>query len=655
MKNYFFPLLLLLVTCQTPKVSNEIHTDTGRPWTRWWWFAGEIQEAQIDRDLKWLKANHFGGVEVAWIYPYNRLDTVATPRQEWLSPEWSEKVRYAKLKADSLGLGFDVTFGTLWPFGDTQVPREEATMLLNDSSFRQVLRLHWEHPRKGLVIDHLKEQALRNYAERMGKALKPALQSGTQSGIFVDSWEVEQRYLGTTGFMEEFRAKYGYGLELYLDSLYVPRPPYQQVLYDYQRLVSELVIDQFYRPFTAIAHELGAYSRAQCAGAPCDILQAYASVDVPESEALLYEPYYSNIPAAAAAWTGRPKVTAEAFTCLYGWPADWMKREQTADLKLLADALFANGVNQIIWHGRAMGRTEQDTFFATVHLGPSGKLARELPAFNQYLTKVSKALQRGHTYSKVAVYLPLEDQWIKGEMPKEQQYIWAWSHNEHRYLKLPQSLQRYHPLWINAELLNEATLKNGKLQSGQTEVEALYVEANYLDTASLRAIIRAAESGLKVVMPQVPQPPGLKTDTSGYQRLVTTLMQLPAVHRSWESLSAGIAPVVTGTDLPEYWCRESEAGLTCFFAHPKTESVSFPMGYGQSFTENAVSRTVQIHYNGHEALVQLDFQPYQSILLQVDAHGAVTFEDITFIPETPKVEARPEKEKERWEVEYTDD
>jgi hypothetical protein len=152
-------------------------------------------------------------------------------------------------------------------------------------------------------------------------------------------------------------------------------------------------------------------------------------------------------------------------------------------------------------------------------------------------------------------------------------------------------------------------------------------------------------------MQQVPQPPGLNTDTVVYQKLVDTLLQLPSVYRRWESISTGISPVVTGADLPEYWCRESGTGLTCFFAHPKAKTVSFPMGYGQSLMENGVSRPVKIHYNGHEVPVKLDFQPYQSILLHVDTQGAVTFEDITFVPETPKVEARPEKEKERWEVE----
>ena len=118
------------------------------------------------------------------------------------------------------------------------------------------------------------------------------------------------------------------------------------------KLLSSYVIEEFYKPFTQKSHELGAYLRVQCSGAPCDIISSYATVDVPESEALLYEPSYSNIVASAAGLSGKKVVTSETFTCLYGGPSDHHSHEQTADLKLLADALFANGVNHIIWHGK---------------------------------------------------------------------------------------------------------------------------------------------------------------------------------------------------------------------------------------------------------------------------------------------------------------
>jgi hypothetical protein len=126
------------IESEIPPIHHSRLFSDARPWTRWWWFAAEIKKDDIADNLVWLKNNGFGGVEIAWVYPLNRMkkDTVNyTPRQPWLSPEWSEMVVYAKKCADSLGLGCDFTFGSLWPFGDTRVPREEATRSMTDQDF----------------------------------------------------------------------------------------------------------------------------------------------------------------------------------------------------------------------------------------------------------------------------------------------------------------------------------------------------------------------------------------------------------------------------------------------------------------------------------------------------------------------------------------
>jgi hypothetical protein len=141
--------------------STKLYQDS-RPWTRWWWFASVISKADIADNLAWLKQNGFGGVEIAWIYPLNKRekDTAHyTPRQKWLSPEWTEMVAYAKQHADELGLGCDFTFGSLWPFGDTEVPFNEATMNMIDPKWRQDLTGTWDWPKKGYVIDHLNRNA----------------------------------------------------------------------------------------------------------------------------------------------------------------------------------------------------------------------------------------------------------------------------------------------------------------------------------------------------------------------------------------------------------------------------------------------------------------------------------------------------------------
>ena len=636
-----------------PDLSTSRFYTNSRPWTRWWWFAAEIQKMDLADNLIWLKKNGFGGVEIAWVYPLNRMkkDTLHfTPRQKWLSPEWSEMVKYAKNCADSLGLGCDFTFGSLWPFGDTQVPFEEATMNMTDPKWRQEIAASWDYPKKGYVIDHLNKEAFFHYAQRTGDALKPALK-GSLSGLFCDSWEVETKHLSTKGFTEKFSERYGYSILPHVDSLYSNNSPYPAIRYDYMKLMSELVIDGFYKPFTKKSHELGAYSRVQCSGAPCDILSAYGVVDIPESEALLYEPSFSNIVASAASLTGKRVVTSETFTCLYGWPRDHHSEEQTADLKLLADALFANGVNQIIWHGKPLNPAGLDTvkFYASVHVGESGSLAPELSAFNKYMETVAGELKKGVTLSKVAVYLPTEDSWVAGELPPEKQLIWAWGEYELRTTYLPKELKPWRPLWINGEFLQKARFSNGELKVGSQAFSACYVDVKYMDLSSLRQLVRLAESGLSVCLKRQPSEPGFHPSKSEYQNLLEKLSQLKNVKSSWNDVP-GMVPIVTGTDQTDFWCREATDGLTLFFANPHSLALTFPLTYGQSLNTLTDTIPVQINFKGNSIPYNLVFKPYQSILLKVGKDGKITSLDIAFQPKTPKFQPREKVAREKWEI-----
>ncbi len=425
-----------------------------KPFTRWWWFSAEIDTNEIRYQLDWLKANEFGGVEIAWVYPYGG-DTTAK-RFEWLSSDWTQAVSFAKRYAGNLGLACDFTCGTLWPFGDSQVLPEEGTIHYPDTISKKSMRLTWEHPVKGRVINHLSKPALDNYARRMIHALRPAM-LGNRSALFCDSWEVETKKLWTDGFDQEFSRRYGYDIKPYMDSLY--RPGYERNYYDYMKQLSDYVLYDFYGPFTFMAHRYGAITRVQCGGSPTDLLTAFSLVDIPETEAILFEPTFARIPASAAVLSSKPVVSSESFTCLYGWkgwpgPGPHQKEEQIADLKLVADALFANGINMIIWHGMPYNQAGgNNQFYASVHVGPDAAFALELPPFNKYLEKVSGYMRTGKPYTSMALYMPLEDSWMGVEYPDSLQFPWAWGEYELRYIKPPAETRGFQPIWINQNFL----------------------------------------------------------------------------------------------------------------------------------------------------------------------------------------------------------
>lgn len=609
-----------------------------KPYTRYWWFASMIKKEDIRYNLDWLKANGFGGVELAWVYPLNRFnknDTTYTPRQEWLSPEWTNIVEFAVRYADSIGLGCDLTFGTLWPFGDTYVPFSQATQRYGDTSWRQEITRSWQHPKPGYVIDHLTPENYQPYFDRLGKAF-PRLTKRFHQSYFIDSWEVETQKLWCDGFADDFTRKFGYDIRPFMDSIYVHAN--KAYLYDYMSLISDKVL-KFYFKFDSSLNAMGVCSRGQVSGAPCDLISGYALLDIPEGESMLFEPEFCTIPASSALLSGKNIVSSETFTCLYGWPRDYIRQEQIADLKLVADALAANGINHFIWHGKAHNPDGYDTvnFYATTHIGDKSLMAKEIPGFNQYLEKVSGFMRTGKTFADIAVYLPTEDAWTAGVMPKEKQFIWAWGYYEMRYVYFPEELAGFRPAWINYEFLEKAVFKNGKLTVGDASFNALYIDAIYLDYKVVSRLAELAESGLTIIIKKTPQEPGAVQHPE-YQNLVNRIKRCKNVV---QNIPEQLKPVISGKTIPEFWCRQDGKTFYFFFPNPKSKRLKFPLEYGQSLDSNTIHYNITIQLNGIKSNLKLTFEPYQSLLYKFE-NGKFKQVDIRFNPSKPLVKKRPD-------------
>ena len=626
------------ISAQQKAVSQNLSPElSSKPYARYWWFASKIKEEDVRFNLDWLKSHGFGGVEVAWVYPLNRFnknDTTYTPRQEWLSPEWIRIVDFTKQYADSIGLGCDLTYGTLWPFGDTSVTFEQATQRYGDPKWRQEITKSWQYPKAGYVIDHLSQKNYQPYFDRLLKAF-PRPKTTLPTAYFIDSWEVETEKLWCDGFDKDFSKKFGYDIRPYMDSIYAPRNG--KYLYDYMSLISDKVL-KFYCNYDSTLNSVGILSRGQVSGAPCDLISGYSSLDIPEGESMLFEPEFNSIPASAALLSGKKIVSAETFTCIYGWPRDYIRQEQTADLKLVADALFANGINRIIWHGKAHNPKGQDTvnFYATTHIGDKGNLAPEINPFNKYLETVSGFMKKGSTYSDIAVYLPSEDMWTAGVMPKEKQFIWAWGYYEMRYVYFPDELNGYNPTWINGEFLEKAQLNNGVLKVGNAQYKALYINVKYLDYKVLKHLTRLAESGLKIILKNEPKEPGAVLHPD-YSLLVEKLKKLKNVT---SAIPQNLTPFISGSKTIRHWCRKDSETLYIFFPNPNADRIKFPMGYGQSLETETKHAQVNLNFGTKNYELDLTFEPYQSLLYKIE-NGKIEKIDIGFVPKTPVVKARP--------------
>ena len=651
LKNLIIALLLITSYYNTSaqkkvEINSKPLEINSKPYTRYWWFASMIKEEDVKYNLDWLKAHGFGGVEVAWVYPLNRFnkkDSTYTPRQEWLSPEWTKIVAFTKKYADSIGLGCDLTYGTLWPFGDSYVSFDQATQKFGDTKWRQEISRSWQHPKTGYVIDHLTQKNYQPYFNRLLKAF-PRPTTKIPTSYFIDSWEVETEKLWCDGFDKDFKKKFGYDILPFMDSIYKPKN--KSYLYDYMSLISDKVL-KFYKDYDSTINSVGILSRGQVAGAPCDLISGYSIMDIPEGESMLFEPEYCTIPASASLLTGKNIVTSETFTCLYGWPRDYIRQEQTADLKLVADALLANGINQFIWHGKAHNPKGEDTvnFYASTHIGDKGNLASEITPFNKYLETVSSYMKKGITYSDIAVYLPTEDSWTAGLMPKEKQFIWAWGYYEMRYVYFPDELAGYNPTWINREFLEKAIVNNGVLKVGNAQYKALYVKAEYLDYKTLKQLTKLTDAGLTIILKNEPKEPGAILHPD-YSTLVDKLKKSKNVTAE---IPKNIEPLISGTNVPHHWCRMDGETLYIFFPNPKADRIKFPLEYGQALETETKNIDIELDFAGNKNKLKLIFQPYQSLMYKIK-NGKIETINIEFIPKTPVVKKRPDNYEAPWLV-----
>ncbi|HEY3385086.1 MAG TPA: glycosyl hydrolase [Saprospiraceae bacterium] len=651
-----FVLLSLFVACQQRTLQAdppELHSfyPSSKPCTRWWWFATEIKKPDIRHQLNWLKEMNFGGVEIAWVYPlyryqamyaqkYNRHYAKDTSAQKWLSPEWTDVVMYTKAYADSIGLSCDFTFGSAWPVAGSNIDKAHRTMIYGDTTFQQLLTFAWTYPDTQYVINHLDSNAFFLFAEPIQHALKEALK-GSKSALFTDSWEIKlnaTHKIWTPGFETTFKEKFGYEIIPFME---VGLDSFPDVRYDYMLHLDEYVTNGFYKPYVQKCRELGAWSRVQCLSAPTDVMTTYSLVDIPETEAMLNNPNYSRIVSSSACLASKKLVSSETFTCMYGFPATYLRQEQTADLKMVADALFAHGVNQHFYHGTPFNPQGSDTidFFATTYFGPGGSLEEELPAFNAYMEKVSGLMQKGKTFTDVAVYIPYEDGVMQGAYPKERQRVWVWGEYEMRYIDPPKETEGYHPLWINRYFLEQADYHDGKLVVGDAKFSLLYVDVDFMDERALQRILILAKKGLPICLKKLPKEPG-KVKSGDYTNLLSELSSLKNVTQNFHE-AIHHPPLIQGDSIPEYWCRVEKDGTHyLFLAQWPSKDLTYPIYSGQSYMSQSDFSEFNITVNGKSIKQRIEFKPYQSVVLRITPDGKVDFVDITFVPKDPVIRPR---------------
>jgi len=545
---------------------------SSKPFLRWWWFSGPLDVKEIDEQLDWVVEKGFGGVEIAWVYPL--AHTPAEDGPHFLDEQWQFYTQYAVEKCKELHLGCDLTFGTLWPFGGSYIPLRYSSKVFNGYS-TQRLNESWESrycEKPGLILNHLDEQALSFYSEYLLDHGFKELSTKMQISFFCDSWEVETENLSYSELIKDFSEQFGYELDPFIARL----DDNVDVRFDYRLCLSDRILSQFYKPYVKMCRASEVISRVQCHGAPTDILAAYALVDIPETETMLFEPDFALIAASAAAIWNKPVVSSESFTCIYGWISKpgvppGIGEERIEDLLCVADAQFAWGVNRVVWHGKPYSTMlRPQRFYATVHLGPDGRLEKSLLPFNQYLSDTSQYLSRGETYSKMAVYFPIEDQWMRDELPQElvkpsSHYYW-----EFQETHIADDLLPWRPLWFSGQWLNDLQFDGNLLYCGNQVFEVFYCDAQWMTIGNLKILSELARQGAPIVFKQLPKECGFIKHAE-YAVLLEEIKDCPRKNLD------EFTPILTSEIPLDFWCRKDGDTYYLFISHPKLRKLSYPL------------------------------------------------------------------------------
>ncbi len=263
---------------------------------------------------------------------------------------------------------------------------------------------------EGNVIDHFNAQALKNYLTKFDKAFAGKNISSLRS-FFNDSYEVDDargQSNWTPDFFNEFKSRRGYDLKNELPALFATdnSDKHTRVLYDFRETISDLLLEKFTKPWHQWAKTKGKLIRNQSHGSPANILDLYATIDIPETEGTNLTRF--KFATSSSHVMGKSLASAEAAT----WLNDHFL-SSLGDVKLILDKYFLGGVNHIFYHGTNYSPQSEPfpgwLFYAAVHFTPANPFWKDFGTLNAYAARCQSFLQAGKPDNDVLLYFPFAD------------------------------------------------------------------------------------------------------------------------------------------------------------------------------------------------------------------------------------------------------
>lgn len=397
---------------------------------------------------------------------------------------------------------------------------------------------------EGYVMNHFSARAVKNYLERFERAFDGRFKSAVGVAtayphhFFNDSYEVYGADW-SEGLFDEFRTRRGYKLEEHLPEFLAEgerTDDTRRIISDYRETLGELLLENFTRQWTEWAHRHGAGTRNQAHGSPGNLIDLYATVDVPECEGFglsdfgirglrkdsLTRPNDSDLSmlkyaSSGAHIAGKPYTSSETFT----WLTEHF-RTSLSQCKPDIDLMFVSGVNHTFFHGTTYSPVEAAwpgwKFYATVDMSPTNSIWRDAPAFFRYISRCQSFLQMGQPDNDFLVYLPVYDMWQEQDGRLLMFDIHKMARRAPRFIEAVHRINDagYDMDYISDNFIRTATCRDKKIvTSGGTAYKALIVPGARLMPADVLArLLDLAKAGATIVfLDRYPE------DVSGYAGL----------------------------------------------------------------------------------------------------------------------------------------
>ena len=402
--------------------------------------------------------------------------------------------------------------------------------------------------KQGPVMNHFDSlKVIKNYTHLFGSRTGLQQYFGNPlRAVFNDSYEFAVDRHFSNDFFAYFKEKRGYDITPWLPanmqkgynyaSWKNPNAPPDfsygnedwRLRYDYDMTLSELFGEHFIRESSSWMEKQGLLNRTQVYGLNMDLIGNAGLASIPETETMVGPEAILKVMAAGAHLYNRPILSAESI--VFSGRA-YMTTPQK--IRMVADKLFAAGVNQIVYHGIPYRYLTEDTkpigwypFGSAIanfssNLGESNIFWKYQKEVNEYITRTQYALRSGKPHSDVLIYFPFMN--VEG-MPDNKGEILTKGNMEGVEPPLPKSAEtaakdklawseKIYPVLnileangITWEWVNDASIQEARLYGNQINIRGnLYqaliladIETIQLKTA--RSLNDLAKKGMKLLI-----------------------------------------------------------------------------------------------------------------------------------------------------------